>query len=227
MPKTLPPGLDFKKDAEENEPLNLFDIQIDDTTTVYLVRRESGFTFDGKVYEPFNINFDAISFNTSGRIAAVRIIAGNVGLQIGAFLRLNNALRGRRVIIWQIDRSEIADAAEKFRVFTGYVRDADTNEKAAVLNCTSRLESLNVRVPAFSYSRTMCQYAEFDDDGVSPKKRFCGWKRFVNSLNPAYPSASPAACDKTPSGKNGCDAHNNLDRQGAFRGLGTTNAAVV
>lgn len=171
--------------------LPLVSVDIDAATTLHLVPNPTAITFGGVTYVPFGLQLDLVETDSRGSLNDVQISISNISRQIGAYLESTD-LRGNRVRVLWINSSDLTDSVldESYEI-TAYV----VTEQ--VVTFTLGHERLLQQVfPNGRFFRDNCRHIY--------KDTACGY------------TGTLATCDKILEGTNGCRAHANQARFGAF-----------
>lgn len=197
--RTLPADLILSKNLlEDGNPwLLLLDIELDDSTTIYLVRNTEDITFDGQVYTAFPFEIEASVQRSKGEIPTIQLRVSNVTRTIQAYLEAYSGLVGNSVTLRVVNNAYLSeDYSELTETFEILASVADATYVALTLGCPS---PLNRRFPLYRYLSDSCRYVS------NFKGAECGY------------SGSDSTCEGT---LDACRLKSNSARFGGFPGLG-------
>ena len=162
--------------------------------TIHIVRNTEAITFNGFNYTP--ANFDIELKSESGAQSSVNVSINDYSLAIQKRMQSYGGGVGFKVAIIVVNGGALTQPAEIVEYFE--VVGASAGNYA----CTFMLGAENNLTKAFPRRRQMRDY--------------CQWR--FKSAECGYTGAMPT-CDLSLQGPNGCGAHNNVVRFGAYPGL--------
>lgn len=204
--RTLTSALKTEKNklASASAWLTLVQVEINATTTIYLVANPASIVFDGNTYSPFPLELRTVASDSRGGLPDVEILVSNVDQQISTYVEAND-LRGKRMRLIGVNSDNLADPAATVFDEQYEISEILVSEEVVTFRIGhSRL--LEQRFPARRFLRDNCQWLY--------KGTECG---YVGAL---------ATCDKQLEGSNGCRVHANVVRFGAFPGLPSVRGRV-
>jgi len=210
MPYPINQTFRDEKNKEENQPIMLYEIEVDESNVLKYAEYDIEVNYGGNTYIPFPIKHEIISSNLAGEIDAVKVNVTNISREIGALLIQNNGLKGKKVIMKLVFADHLDDPDANISD-TFYIDAYELNENAATFLLTSKLDILEVQIPGRIFVRDYCQWQY--------KKEGCwlwngsAWEAPTGFTNEA------TQCDKTLKGSSGCEFHNNKLRFGGFPGI--------
>ena len=167
MAKTLTSDFTLEKNKQESSGLiNLYEIEYQTDTWIYLAQWDANVVFDGKTYlaAEKGVKHDKTGENRDGSVGQVNVAIANVDRLIGGYLETND-VRGLRLNILTVFENLLADPTA--RLIERYVIDAGTiNQEAVNLICTTVIDLMNVILPsrrfapicAWVFKSTECGY---------------------------------------------------------------------
>ena len=203
MARTLNAAFVAEKNKNQNFPVTLYEVQIDNTTTLFLAELDENVVFDGKTYLSFGISRGSINQNSEGRIDQMIITIANVSLELSALIALND-LRNNLITIRTVFFDTLDTPASTIDA-DFYIRSYLVNQLKVDFLVGSKLEIFDLILPKRTYNRTHCPF-NYVTDGTGECKYSLG-------------SASPpdeGSCDKGLGTPNGCRAHDNILNFGGF-----------
>jgi len=221
MPKDTDLSFVKEKNKDQNEPIWLYRVAIDDNINNDLFVAESDENINyykdvntPQIYTAIPIQHDNITENTKGQIDTVNISWGNASSEIIAFVENYNGLRGCKVTSRQVFRKHLADSEEpNYNAYLEYIFYIDSciiNNQDVTFSLTSGLDVLETQLPKFTYSRDRCQF---------PYKGYGCWLIDENIFKSPIGFIEPTGlvtCNKT---MDECEQHYNLKRFGGFPGI--------
>ena len=173
----------------------LVTVEVNATTTLWLAAHPTNIVFRGQTYNSFGLEIGEATQDAKGGLHERSISVSNVTREISAYIEIND-LRGQRVTIMYVHSANLAD------------------DDAVVLEEQYEVMSVHVKGTKFVTFR-------LGHDRISqhqfPSGRFlrdnCRW--IYKSVECGY-AGGLLSCDKILEGSNGCRAHANVARFGAF-----------
>lgn len=186
--KTLNASLILEKNklASASPWIILFEIEIDDSTTLRLAAYLEDVTFDSNTYTAFPAIVDALKEDSQGKLNTLNISVANINRTISAYVENNNML-GRDVTIKIVNSAYLTDNTA-YISFTYRVNKIHISDEVAVFELGHENLFL-MNLPRQRYVRTKCRHAYKDSR--------CGY------------TGAMLTCDYTLDGANGCREHDN------------------
>lgn len=195
--RTLTANLITEKNALASPSawLPLVTLEVNATTTLRLTANPTNVTFRGNIYLAFGLEIEELTQDAKGGLHDLSVSVSNVTREISAYVEFNE-LRGARVTIQYVHSANLAD------------------DDAVVLEEHYEIMSVQVKGDKFVTFR-------LGHDRISqhqfPSGRFlrdsCRW--IYKSVECGY-AGGLTSCDKILEGANGCRAHGNVPRFGAY-----------
>ncbi len=205
MPADVTDAYLQKKNAQDNQPINLYAIEDYDGagTNLYFAEYKTDIVFDGITYTKFPMSREATTENISGEIDVIKIKMANVSRVIEWYL-LNYDFTEKKVTIRQVWADALADT-NNVRIEIFYIDRYTVNDKVAEFECTSKFDVQSVELPFGRFMRGVCRWKQFKD------------------LNCKYAGAF-GACDRTIPN---CRERENVINFGAFPSIPTERIVVA
>jgi len=229
MPRSLDSDFVQEANAETNEPIWLYDVEVEDQTTkvisnVRIAEYHEDVTFDGVVYSAGTdpngngISHGGISERRDGSIEQLTITVANVNRTFQSYLLLNDALRGMKVTIRQVFYDHIDGQAgadpNAYIIDEYFIDSAVATESTVTFTLAGKTDVLQIKIPRRKYTRRHCQWG-YKLEGCWEEDGSGGWAAPSGFV--ADPSGSTGdSCNKTLSQ---CEEHNNKARFGGFPGV--------
>jgi lambda family phage minor tail protein L len=168
MPRILPADFVSEKNKQESAGMiNLYEIEYQTDTWLYLAQWDTNIVFDGKTYigVETSVSHDKTGENREGSVEQVNISIANVDRLIGGYVETYDP-RGLRANILTVFETLLDDPTA--RLIERYSIDALTvNENAVNLICTTVIDLMNIVLPsrrfspicAWVFKGTECGYA--------------------------------------------------------------------
>jgi len=146
-----------------NRPVILVALEITDSQTLYFARDNEDVTYfkprtsTPQVYTKFWFTAGPQGSNVEGQIDTLNVRASNVFQELGGLIQYYGGLLGNKIttIIAFKDLLDDSNAC----IVNEYYIDAPGGSKQAVeFKCSTKFNTLNVRLPREVYSRNYCQY---------------------------------------------------------------------
>ena len=161
MPHTTTTAFKQKKNAQKNQPINLYTLFDYDGlgTNLRFAEYKTNITFNSLVYTAFPIEMEAVTENTQAEVDAVRIKVANVSRVFQYYLE-NYDLRGKKVTISQVWADDLATTTNLI-TYTYYIDKYMSSEKAVILDCLSKFDVADVELPFGKFLRNVCRWGVF------------------------------------------------------------------
>jgi lambda family phage minor tail protein L len=190
MPKVVSASFIAEKNKEESsELINLFDIEYQSGSWVYLADYPSDVVFPssgGHTYTAFPISLDRIGESKEGSVEQVKITVANASRIMSAYVEDYNGLRGMNVYIRTVFANLLSDPTACLT--EKYVIDFPTiTEDAVSFTCTSSLDLMEVELPprrflslcSWAFKGAECLYA---GSGATCTKTIAACRVYGNGL---------------------------------------------
>lgn len=183
--------------AEALLPITLYTVipSVDDP--LYLAGYDRNVLFDGKMYRGYPISHETIKTGLDEIISHVSVSVSVVDREIIGAIQRNNGLRGALVTITTVFANMLDDPDNKIIAFEGLIASVTLNEAMATFDVTSKFDLQDVQLPRRLFRRQRCCWIYKDSNTC----------QYTGNL---------PTCDKALEGLNGCRAHDNVLRFGAF-----------
>jgi phage-related protein len=197
--RTLTAQLLVEKDKISTTSAWLYLIQlvVNPSLTKYYVPNPVAVTFNSITYSPFPARVDVVKADTKGGVPEVRVQVANVDRTVSTYLEAND-LRGNRVTLLAINTANLGDPLATAFLEDYEITDIDVTQEWATF-ALGHERLLTHRFPGGRFLRDNCRW-------------------IYKSVECGYVGALPT-CDKILEGGNGCRAHTNVPRFGAFIGI--------
>ena len=189
--------------------ITLYDVQLDESTWIYVCNWTASVTFDSQTYTPIAIKRGAISHDSSGKITSMSLTVGNVSRVISGYLETYDGMIGMKVIVTTVFANLLDDPNSKV-VEEFYIKTAVADESKVTFSLVAKLDILDVFVPRRKFTRNFCQW-EYKRDGC--------WLTTGATFEAAAGFNNTPLCDRTLGGASGCEFHTNEERFGGFPGI--------
>jgi len=179
-------------------------------TILRLARENEDVTYKGDEYIAFNFDFDPIQDKSSGQLSSISMRVCNINRAIHYYLEQYEGGIGAKVELRVVSAEAMVDDPSVFMEFEIVEASADSQWATFSLGADNPMRKT---FPKFIYLKDYCiwKYNTPAMQGVSdPTGLQCGY------LGPI------GTCSKTLEGSNGCRAHNNSSRFGAFPFIDST-----
>ena len=177
--------------------LFLWEVEVSEIETAYIVNNPEEVFFDGVTYSPFPIEWDGITESRSGDLPFTSVTVSNVNQAVETLLQTRNGLLDREVTMKLVHSNHLSKTTPAFtQTFT--IREASSNAEAVTFSLSAH-PFLETNLPHQRFT-PMCRWQFRSGE--------CGW---VDGQG-----GNPSICSKQLRGTNGCEAHNNTARFGGF-----------
>jgi lambda family phage minor tail protein L len=192
MVRTTTSDFITEKNKQESAGLiNLYQIEYETDTWLYLAQWDANIEFDGQTYTKAAISHDKTGENREGTVEQVNISIANIDRIIGGYAETYDP-RGLRANILTVFETLLDDPDA--RLIERYTIDAiNINEETVTLICTTVIDLMNIVLPARRFA-PICAWVF--------KGTECGY------------SGSETTCNKTLTR---CRELDNSERWGGFR----------
>lgn len=174
----------------------LFVVQISDTEALYLTNHSESIVYGGHTYKPFPVAVGEIKEDSRGNLESVNLAISNINRMAMAYMELNDALLGRDVWIYIINKLDLTQVVD---LGVYQITEASADQDTATFTL-GHYHFFNLKFPRNRYIKGRCRFVF--------KSAECGY------------SDGHETCDKTLLGNTadnpGCKYHNNTSRFGGF-----------
>lgn len=184
--------------------LSLLQIEVGDDEVRYFVPNTENVTFDGITYEPFPCKLNSIQQDLRGGLEDVEVAVSNVTREMSAYVEFND-LRGRQVKMLTVSTAHLDNPTATLEEVVFEINEVSVQEEAVIF-LLGHERILQQRFPGQRFLRNNCRWVY--------KSKECGY------------SGGMATCSKILEGIDGCRAHNNVARFGAFPGLPSVGGRI-
>lgn len=156
MTRPLSPSVATEVQKDENRPVELYAIYLDEET-LYLAAHDQNVQFFNEegtptVYYASAIRRSSIRTNVESRVDECSVSLDNVTREMSAYMAYNE-FRGKRLKIIKVFLDHLGDFANHVIVFDGVMDSPSANQSSMTVAVTSRLDTLSVGVPRRIYQR--------------------------------------------------------------------------
>lgn len=194
MPKSFSAGFEVEKNKEASRPIDLYEIEINDSTTLSLAAYPENVTFDSQVYTGFGARHGEVKQSWEEDNPQLTVEFANVDQVFSNYLAVND-MRGNKIVLKMVFADALGDPAN-YMSEVYHIDHLQVHRETVVFVVTSKLQVLGDKVPGRTYLKNMCQWIY--------KSTECGY------------AGGLSTCDKTLAGSNGCEVHSNVARYGGF-----------
>lgn len=187
---------------------------------VRLCRNNEPMSFDAgdglgvQSYQEFNFEL-VVERTGGGTLPTIQLQASNVlGLLEGLIEQYSGAVGGT-VNIYVVNTAN--PSGEPDLALTTQIMRTETSDSIVTFTLGAPMPQRQL-FPRYLYRATFCIWVPFYSSAAfrsDPRSKWCGYQGPL------------ATCDGTYDGGNGCLAHNNTKRFGAFPGIGTNGGAIA
>ena|SRR5579864_6155603 len=179
------------------------------------VNFDAGDGFGLQIYQAFAFDLGTKEMQATGQLPTVQLKVSNVNRLVQGLIEQFQGAVGAQAAIYVVNMANPKGEIDLALIFTIMQTSSNAEWVTFTLGAPSPLRQL---FPRFVYRADFCmwQYNAPALQAVGDPRGFqCG-----------YTGAMPS-CDLTLDGPNGCTAHNNSVRFGAFPGIGTNGAMIA
>jgi len=171
-------------------------------------------------YMPFPMSITPIGTNSKGEVMTLDVALSSVDKVISNAILLAEGLQSNRVNHLRVFSNTLDQGKEYCMKDSSYIDTVTIDNTQIKFSLESKYNIVDVQIPQRIYTRDFC--------GFRFKSASCGWTTSVGTYVRKnaegdtvlhYPEYDPNTCDHTLYGANGCQAHNNTRRFGAFPAL--------
>ena len=148
--KTLSTSFRSTASGDSNQPLEIYDLYLDDRTlhVVNYNKNIDFFDIEGNVqtYTAIPVGREAYERTVENPINSIVIGIANVDLSMSSFLA-SNEFRGRRIIIRKVFADQLTSSGDVSILFDGVMDSPAASEESVQINAVDRIGSLRREVP--------------------------------------------------------------------------------
>lgn len=163
--KTLSTPFKVRASGESCQPIELYDLYLDDTT-LHLVNYDKNISFydvDGNVqtYTAVSVGRETYERTVENPINSIALGIANVDRSMSAYLA-SHEFRGRRVIIRKAFADNLTSSGDVAVIFDGVMDTPAASEQTVQINAVDRIGTLKRECPRRWY-QLMCNNKFFDE----------------------------------------------------------------
>lgn len=193
MPKGLNEVMVEQSEREQNRPIELYEVEVDDGVILrYAANNTNDIVFNGYIYQAASISRTDVETNMESKLEEVSITVPNVNREFSAYIANGGRINGYTCRVLTVMRDALDDPRNYAITFQGEIDGATINGKTSSFRVRSYNGSFNIKVPRRKYS----PFCELDF-----KSEWCGY------------TGPEVLCDRTCTR---CEELGNLDNYGGF-----------
>lgn len=160
MPKDLNTTMETEKNAEQNQPVELYQVFLDQGT-LYLANHPKNIEFydengNAQIYTAAALKRSKVETNTDTKVDQTRVQIDNVTKEMSAYIA-NTTFVGRRMAIWKVFTNQLNSPDNYIPIFDGYMDKPEINQYSMSVTVVSNLDTLDKRLPGRTFS-PKCQW---------------------------------------------------------------------
>jgi len=155
MAKSLPTAIQQEIAKDENQPIHLVTINLDEVTLRY-TDYDTDVTFGGNLYTAKGMSFDPASYSLSLEVDEVELHLDNVQRDMSSLLETYE-FQGRWCTIQKTFANLLDNSENVITLFSGRMYHPRVNEQEFVITVRSLLSTLNKEIPTRLYQK-FCQW---------------------------------------------------------------------
>jgi len=159
MTREIPTALASKVAAEENRPLELFEVFLD-TETLFLAQAEDHVVFGVQTYTAAGISREPVRTSLELEVDECSVRIDNVDLAFSQRAIATDFI-GRQVVVKKVDRDALGSSTNFLTVFDGRMDEPVLDQQTLSVKVRSWLDALHHVVPRRVFS-TLCNYQHYD-----------------------------------------------------------------
>jgi lambda family phage minor tail protein L len=203
--------IDEKNKLENLSPwITLYEVELNDSETIYLAEYPENITFDSNTYISFPIKHSDFNENSRGTIARMQVTVANADRQIQAYLEANNGLRGQKVIVRMVHKDHLDDPTSVIESTLYIIAPSFDGEAVVFTLSPTKFDILRVQTPGRAYLR-ICTW-QYKQEG-------CWLGNVDDGLTQSNGFQDHAPGENCPRTLAACKLRNNLLRFGGFPGI--------
>lgn len=154
MPRTLPPDLTEEKDKEENRPIELYQVFLDDEP-LYLAMHPLDVEYfdengDPQTYRAAAMKRNPIETNIETKVDQCEVSLGNVNREMSEYIAQTN-FSGRKLRILKVFLDKLEDPENHIVIFEGVMDSPQITYTAMSVTVTSMMDKLDKNVPGRTF----------------------------------------------------------------------------
>lgn len=154
MPRTLSPDVWAEKLKEENCPVELYQVYLDEET-IYLAMCPHDIDFfdahgNPVTYRGADLQRSAVKTNIETRVDQVEVQIDNVTREMSAYIA-HTDFQGRRLVIWKVFLDCLDDPNNYVVIFDGIMDEPRVDQYSMAVTVVSKLDTLDIELPARTY----------------------------------------------------------------------------
>lgn len=155
--KILSTDVKTAKNAQVLKPIFLYTLYaFDGTNNLNFASYDADVVFNGITYYKFPISHEQTSENSTGAIDQVKVKVSNVNRLMQSYLEIYN-LKKKRLDITMVFADYLDNPANKITE-TFFIDSYTADQNAVELTLSSKLDILDVQIPARPFSRDYCSW---------------------------------------------------------------------
>ena len=160
MPKDINTTMQTEKDAEQNQPVELYQVYLDEET-LYLANHPENIEFfdengNAQTYYAAALSRSKVETNTDTKVDSTKVQLDNVNREMSAYIA-NTEFVGRKMKIWKVFTNQLDSPDNYIPVFDGYMDKPEINQYSMSVTVVSNLDTLDKRLPGRTFS-PKCQW---------------------------------------------------------------------
>lgn len=154
MPRTLSPDVWAEKSKEENCPVELYQVYLDEHTLYLAMAPVNIYFYDEQgnpaVYYAANLTRSAVKTNIETKVDQVEVQIDNVTREMSAYIA-GTDFQGRRLVIWKVFLDCLDDPENYVVIFDGIMDEPRIDQYRMAVTVVSKLDTLDIELPARTY----------------------------------------------------------------------------
>ncbi|MDQ6989192.1 MAG: hypothetical protein Q9M19_04855 [Mariprofundaceae bacterium] len=206
--------------TEQGPWIYLVEQHLDATTVVRVAQYPEDVVFDGQTYTAFAFRVEAIEQTAEGRISDTRLVFASPNGLFQDYIEQYNGLVGQNCLITIVNANLLNDPTARMD-FQYVVFSSSFDSLTVTLDLATRLDETLIKVPIRRITRPRCMHT-YKGEG-------CWIRSTTEPFTYSQPSGFVLSTPGDSSGNtcskilndtsNGCKAHANTERFGAFPGV--------
>jgi len=153
--RNIPAGLTAIIASEQNAPVELYTIVLDDAT-YYYANAEQDITFGGQVYTALALSRNRVSTSMDSKVDEISVRLDNVDKTFTQLIQTKN-LQGKNLIVRKVFRDYVSDDTYYVTVFDGRIDSIAVDQSMVMLRVVSWLDAITKKYPGRMYQQ-QCGY---------------------------------------------------------------------
>jgi phage-related protein len=134
-----------KNNLEQDSPwLFLFDIEIDETTTLHLVNYPEAVVWNTITYTPYYLRMEPQKEQADGSMPQIKVMVSNVTREVESLLDANSGMRGKSVTITMVHKDDPV-AGELTQQFI--ITESISNAQMATFTLEKAIPAFEIPLP--------------------------------------------------------------------------------